>query len=207
MLLLGRGVTAEQIEQAALRYGMPLSPLELIDWIGANTMFEAGRVFWQSFPGRLHPSPILPALIKAKCFGRASGVGFYDYVDGVRSGNLSPRAVELIQKYQRELVSFTANEVIEMLAIPMWIEASMAMREGIAHSIEQFELAMHGGLGFNATESWLGFFDSLGSRVIHAAITRQSSITACMKAPQSLQVELLNHAPSVALSRFAQKKL
>ena len=55
MLLLCRGVSADRIEEAALRYGMPMSPLELIDWIGTRTMFDAGRVFWQSFP-ESHPS-------------------------------------------------------------------------------------------------------------------------------------------------------
>ncbi len=59
MLLLGRGITAEQLERAAIAYGMPMSPLELIDWIGTRTMFDAGRAFWQAFPRRFDPAPML----------------------------------------------------------------------------------------------------------------------------------------------------
>ena len=64
MLLLCRGVSAKRIEDAALAYGMPISPLELIDWIGTPTMFDAGRAFWQAFPERIDPAPILVAMIK-----------------------------------------------------------------------------------------------------------------------------------------------
>ena len=57
MLLLCR-CSARVIEKVAKQYGMPISPLELIDWIAPRTAFDAGRAFWRSF---LIHSPSLPA--------------------------------------------------------------------------------------------------------------------------------------------------
>ena len=134
MLLLGRGVSADRIERAALEYGMPMSPLELIDWIGTRTMFDAGRVYWQSFPERINPSPMLSALIKNKRFGRACGIGLYDYDHGLRSPQLSPVTLEYCERYRRGVMSIGDDEVMHLLSIPMWIEAAIAHRDGITKS-------------------------------------------------------------------------
>lgn len=202
MLLLGRGVSAEQIERAALSYGMPMSPLELIDWIGTRTMFDAGRVFWQSFPGRMDTSPILPALIKRKRPGRAGNRGLFDYCDGVRSKDLANETKELCEKYQRDVASLSDHQVILLLAVPMWIEAALAFRDGIARSTDQLDLAMRGGLGFRR-ESWLGFFDDTGSETMLSAIEAWSSRSASMRAPVALREALGEVCPSEALTRFA----
>ena len=205
MLLLQRGVTAERIEQAALRFGMPLSPLELIDWIGAKTMFQAGRVFWQSFPGRMNPSPILPGLIKANRFGRDFGGGFYDYHHEQRSDSLSPQAMQLTSKYQRASVPWSDEEIMHGLSIPMWIEAALAWRDGVVDSIEVFDHAMEGGLGFRTGRSWLGFFDALGSRTITRAIKRFREEVVSMRAPVELIRALEDHSPSAAITAWCDE--
>jgi 3-hydroxyacyl-CoA dehydrogenase len=203
MLLLGRGVTAGQIQRAALAYGMPMSPLELIDLIGTRTMFDAGRVYWQSFPSRLSPSPMLASLVKNKRLGRACDAGLYDYADGRRSDDLSPITLEFCEKYRRDEVSMGDDEVMRLLSIPMWIEAALAYRDGVASSPEQFNLAMSGGLGFQSAASWLDFFDSLGSQAILDTVARWSPVTACMKAPDRLLSLLAQSAPTAAMEQFA----
>jgi 3-hydroxyacyl-CoA dehydrogenase len=206
MLLLGMGVGAEQIERAAIAYGMPMSPLELIDLISTRTVFDAGRVFWQAFPGRIDPSPIAPALLKRKRMGRAEGGAFYDYSDDVRSEEVSPAAVEIVNRYLRDHVNLSDQEVIQLLSIPMWIEAALASRDGIASSPDQFETAMIGGLGFDSTKSWLDFFDSMGSPTILNATERWGSKTASMRLPDWI-AELLNQvSPTEVLERSLNVK-
>ena len=92
-----------------------------------------------------------------------------------------------------------------MLAIPMWIEAAIAMRDGVADSPEQFELAMRGGLGFESATTWLQFFESIGSQTIHDAITKWSIITPCMKAPAELLRRLDSASPAAAFESFARE--
>ena len=205
LLLLGHGVSAEQLERAALDYGMPMSPLELMDWIGTRTMFDAGRVFWQSFPSRFDPTPILPALVKAQRFGRTCGRGCYDYVNGNRSQTLSPQTQEICQRYQRgDAAELTDQEVMLLLAIPMWIEAAFAFRDQVAEPIEQFNLAISGGLGYQSTDTWLHFFDAIGSDTMLAAIEHFGPTTKALTASAALITALKNNEPTSAIREFAK---
>ena len=203
MLMLGRGVTAAQIERAALGFGMPMSPLELSDWIGTRTMFDAGRAYWQAFPSRFEPSPILPAMVKAKRFGRASGAGFYDYQGGERSPELSPMTQQICDRYQRNETTVTDQEAMFLLAIPMWIEAALTCQAGVVQECGQIDLAMSGGLGYRPSGSFLTFFHSLGSEQIANAIDAWCSDFRSMMAPAQLQAALRQLDPIATIERFA----
>lgn len=187
--LLCRGATEPQIARAARAYGMPLSPLELIDWIGIPTMYHAGKAFWSAFPQRIEPSPLIPALLKRKRLGRVALSGLYDYEGGdhcepIRSRQLSLEAMTLIESYQKDVREFTDGEVLELLSIPMWIEATLLLREGIADSLATVDLAMAGGLGYNSDVTWSGFFEELGLERINDAVARHSDQWKSMRIPQ-----------------------
>ncbi|GAA5505648.1 3-hydroxyacyl-CoA dehydrogenase family protein [Novipirellula caenicola] len=204
MLLLSQGATAEQIEQAALRFGMPLSPLELIDLIGSRTMFDAGRVYWQSFPTRIDPSPMLPAMIKKGRGGRFSGGGFYDYVDGVRSTTLAAAAMEIRDRYSRNTRVFGDDEVLDRLRLAMWIESALLLREGVAQTLEQVEIAMAGGLGYRPRGEWYASFDRIGSDVICRSIAAAAADSKSLQPPAELLELLSDHTPSESIVRFAR---
>ncbi len=205
LLLLCRGVTGDRIERAAREYGMPMSPLELIDYIGARTMFDAGRVFWQAFPNRLSPAPILSGLIKGKRLGRTAGSGLYDYSKGERSTDLAAETLELCERYRHQAQPFTDTELVELLSVPMWIEAALARRDGIAKDDETLNLAMRGGLGYEPNRNWLDFFDDMGSHRIISAVERWSPISASLTAPPELIGALREVAPTVAMKRFSDQ--
>lgn len=202
MLLLCRGVSAARIETTALDYGMPISPLELIDWIGAPTMFDAGRVFWQAFPGRIDPAPMLVAMIKKKRLGRAVSKGMYDYQDGQRELEVSPQTVEFSEQYCRQKIEFSDRQLMEIMTIPMWIEAALALRSGVVDSYERFDLAMQGGLGFKSSQPWHSFFDSIGSSAMLAAIEEWSALTKAMNAPNELCQLLATNTPTDAMIAY-----
>jgi hypothetical protein len=182
---------------------MPMSPLELIDWIGIRTMFDAGRVYWQSFPSRVDPSPMLSGMVKKKKFGRFAGGGFYDYEHGQRSQCLSPLAVELCETYRRNEISLSDDDVKHVLSITMWIEAAIAFRDRVATSHQQFDLAMRGGLGYQSGGTWLEYFDSIGSPKIVETIERYGPIAKSLQAPAELITALKHCSPTTAMDRFA----
>ncbi|MGI9472138.1 MAG: 3-hydroxyacyl-CoA dehydrogenase family protein [Rubripirellula sp.] len=204
MLMLCRGNSAEKIERAAKAYGMPMSPLELIDWIGTGTMFDAGRAYWQAFPSRLDPAPMLVAMVKKRRLGRAAGSGLYDYVDGQRSADLASQTIAFSESYRRVEMVLDQAEVMHVLSILMWIEAAIAYKEGIVASHQEFDLAMQGGLGYDPNRSWLAFFDELGSPLMLETIQCWSSITKAMVAPESLCRLLQENTPTDALIQFAR---
>lgn len=180
LLLLCRGIEEGRIERAALAYGMPLSPLELIDWIGAPTMFNAGRAFWQAFPHRIDASPLVPALVKAGRIGRAVDAGLYDYNAGARSQSLAEETRSLVERYSVEPLEINDGDLLLLLSIPMWIEAQSLLAEGVVDSINSIDVAMVGGLGFDSNESWSSFFAELGEERINGAIETWSPVFRSM---------------------------
>lgn len=184
LLLLCRGATESQLERAALAYGMPMSPLELIDWIGAPTMFHAGRAFANAYPQRINPSPMVPGLVKKKRLGRAAGAGMYDYAGGVRSQSLAAETQALVEMYRTGNQAFADGDVLLLLSIPMWIEATSLIESGIAESMNVVDLAMAGGLGFTGHVCWSAFFSELGEQQIDSAIDRWKDAYRSMNRPQ-----------------------
>ena len=208
LLLLSRGVSHEQIEQAAIAYGMPMSPLELIDYIGTRTMFSAGRCFYQAFPDRLDPSLIVPRLVKKKQVGREGGAGLYAYENGVRSDSLGAMAAQIVAEYSTQPVEVNHQDIVHLLAVPMWIEAALAFRDGVTDKLSDFDLAMRGGLGYQSDlgscpGSWLGYFDTIESSALINAIEKWNSVFKSMQAPPDLLRLLKTCSASAAIERYA----
>lgn len=191
--LLCQGATAQQIEDAAKSFGMPLSPLELVDLIGTRTAYDGGGTYWQAFPKRMKPSPLLPALVKKKLHGQHGGVGFYRYHEGHRSSDLSIESKQLVDRYRRDVVGRSTAEIESCLAVSMWIEAACLLRDGIVDDTQTIDVAMAGGLGYGTQEVAAGrsqirfsdYFERLGGDRIQE-ICRQSS--ALLRPPEWLML-------------------
>lgn len=164
--LLCQGVSAEQLERVAKGFGMPLSPLELVDWIGPRTAFDAGRVYWQAFPGRLDPAPLLPGMVKAKLSGRGGGLGFYRYEQGRRSERLSGEALAVVERYERDRRDWNDEQVRGQLFLPMLIEAHLILASGVVATISEIDTAMRGGLGFRSPAGFFAEFRRWGTAQI-----------------------------------------
>lgn len=207
-LLLERGISATQLADAADRFGMPLSPLALVDAIGIRTAFDSGRIFWQSFPERLDPAPILPGMIKAGRLGRSFGGGFFGASNGSKDvGNLHPAAEAVIAKYQRDHQSWSGAELTQILAIPMWIEAAEVLATGVVDDFESVELAMRCGLGFQNTSGFFGFFDYMGIDTLRHHLIDTSKLFRGLRANGSLVAALdASSTASEALRRYMRRE-
>ena len=92
-----------------------------------------------------------------------------------------------------------------LLAVPMWIEATLARLDGVIHSTSELDLAMRGGLGFESELSWSTFFDRIGSRSILKAIDKWASLTPAMDAPQFVMNRLRSMSPSQVIDLGRQR--
>lgn len=198
MLLLGAGANHREIRRAATEFGMPFSPLELVDWIGARTAFDAGRAFWQAFPHRIDPAPVLPGMIKAGLRGRFWGCGFYDY-DPINGEMISPDALsaaaqDVVDRYRRGERSWTPVEIYHQLTLPMLIEAACLLSERVVDSPEAIEAAMRGGLGFRGEQGFFETFDRGGAAAVAAQLELLGVQSKALQAPPELLEALHHHA-------------
>ena len=150
--MLGEGIPAPSIEQAALQAGYPTGPLALFDEVSltlARPIREASREAaaaegWD-FPE--HPSyPVIDKMVvEFDRGGRAAGAGFYDYTDGKRVGlwsglgetwqNVDPQDVDLTELQERML----------------FVEAIDSVRcfdEGVLRNVPDANIGSIFGIGF-----------------------------------------------------------
>ena len=64
----------------------PMGPLHLADFIGLDVCLSILKVMHQGFGGKKYtPCPLLIEMVKSGKLGVKSGVGFYDYTEGLRN--------------------------------------------------------------------------------------------------------------------------
>ncbi len=148
--LLHDGHTPQEVDAAAVEYGMPLGPLALYDLVGLDTAFYAGRTMFEAWPDRVRASPLLPALIKKGRLGRKNGKGFYAYREATSEPAVDPAATELLQKYIRREDRLNSQQLQDRLLLPMLFEACRVLEEGRVHDGRDIDLGVIFGLGFPA---------------------------------------------------------
>jgi 3-hydroxyacyl-CoA dehydrogenase/enoyl-CoA hydratase/3-hydroxybutyryl-CoA epimerase/3-hydroxyacyl-CoA dehydrogenase/enoyl-CoA hydratase/3-hydroxybutyryl-CoA epimerase/enoyl-CoA isomerase len=161
--LASEGVRLEDIEAAAIDFGMPMGPLELYDMVGIDTALFAGRVIWSAFADRVQASPILPALLKAGRLGQKSGAGFFRYpapgAAGPNSGRQpDPALAAVIGDYLSPPRSAASSEIVDRLLFPMLFEAARAMEDGIVDDPRAIDFGVMHGLGFPPFRGGLMFW-------------------------------------------------
>jgi 3-hydroxyacyl-CoA dehydrogenase / enoyl-CoA hydratase / 3-hydroxybutyryl-CoA epimerase len=114
MFALQDGIPIETIDEAALRYGMPMGPVELADVVGLDVCKHVGEIVSTALNKQKPDTSRLDALIAAKKLGRKTGEGFYVWKDGkaVKSG--AP-ASEPPHDLEDRLVLALANECAAVL--------------------------------------------------------------------------------------------
>src|SRR6184192_1571407 len=87
--LFENGVEAEKIDNALLKWGMPMGPLRLIDEIGIDVSVDIAATLEKAYGRRDRAPAILKSMRESKLLGRKSGSGFYKYEGREQSPNES----------------------------------------------------------------------------------------------------------------------
>ena len=126
------GTSADKIDEALVRFGMPMGPIELADQVGLDVCRDVGLVLGM-------PEAAATALeekLAAGALGRKTGSGFYDW-DGKKA--VRPRA------------SYDAQELealAETLLAPMVEKCRTAVSEGIVANRDDADFGCIMGIGF-----------------------------------------------------------
>jgi 3-hydroxyacyl-CoA dehydrogenase / enoyl-CoA hydratase / 3-hydroxybutyryl-CoA epimerase len=133
LFALEAGIPAEVIDAAAVRFGMPMGPIELTDVVGLDVSLHVGRVLSEAF-GREIPK-ILIKLVEQKKLGRKSGEGFYRWQDGKAQKNAADS-------------SAAPADLEDRLILPLLNEAVAVIREGTVQDADLLDAGAVFATGF-----------------------------------------------------------
>ncbi len=173
LAMLDEGVPPQRIETAALRFGMPMGPIRIMDEIGLDVTLHAGWVLNQAFPERAYQSEILLKLIDAGRLGRKTGLGFMRYPTNVSWENEGEFDGNLIAFLPPERDEFDGDEIARRLFLPMFCEAVRAVEENVVRNPWEADLAVVLGLGFPGNRGGLFYWaESLGLEFVLDSLRR-----------------------------------
>ncbi len=141
--LYDEGYSIDQIDSAALRFGMPMGPFHLLDVIGLDTAAKVARVIATAFP-HMVVLPMIDDMVAQGLLGQKKGRGFYHY--NSRGDKLALNTE--FQKDSRDEGEPTEALLQDRLILPMVTEAVMALEEGVISSARDCDIGLIYGIGF-----------------------------------------------------------
>ncbi|MEU6577301.1 3-hydroxyacyl-CoA dehydrogenase NAD-binding domain-containing protein [Streptomyces sp. NPDC046805] len=154
--MVGEGIAPASIEQAAAQAGYPAKVLSLMDELTltlTRKVNEENRRAAETAGGTWEATPAHAVIVRMidefGRTGRSGGAGFYDYVDGKRTG-LWPGLREHFAKPDVE-VSF--EDIKERLLFSEALDAVRCLEEGVLTSIADANVGSMLGIGF---PGWTG---------------------------------------------------
>ncbi|TXT35731.1 MAG: 3-hydroxyacyl-CoA dehydrogenase [Planctomycetota bacterium] len=147
VLLLQEGASMDDIDKAATKFGMPMGPITLSDLVGLDTAYYAGQVVSTAYADRAKPTPILGELVKAGRLGNKSGSGFRK-LNKKGKPESDPDFAPFLEKHRTDSRAFTLDEITDRLFLPMLLEATRVLEEGIVAAPHHVDMGLILGIGF-----------------------------------------------------------
>ena len=134
MHLVQEGVGLADIDEAAMAFGMPVGPVELVDNVGLDVVLHVAEVLGAETEGPVAEQ--LRKMVDSGKLGRKSGQGFYDWSDGKaakppRDSSTVPADIEdrLVLAMVNEAVSCLTDAVV---SDPDLLDAGVIFGTGFA---------------------------------------------------------------------------
>ncbi len=176
LVLLEEGAGPRALDKAATAFGMPMGPITLNDLVGLDTSLYAGRVVNTAFADRAKSSRLLEELVAAGRLGQKSGAGFYSYAKGARPSE-DPAFTALLERCRTGHRDISPEELTDRLFLPMLVEASRVLMEGIVREPGDVDMGLILGIGFPAYRGGiLRWADALGLGKVLERLKRYESL-------------------------------
>lgn len=134
MTMFETGIPGPVIDKAAVKFGMPMGPIELADAVGLDVCLAVAKELSQYF-GNPIPEKLEKMVAKDE-LGRKSGKGFYVYKNG------KPIKEKILIDYK------SPNDLIDRLINPMIETAEKCLQEHVVADADLVDAGMVFGAGF-----------------------------------------------------------
>ncbi|MCM2279798.1 MAG: fatty acid oxidation complex subunit alpha FadB [Oligoflexia bacterium] len=180
--LVADGVDFQRIDKVMERFGWPMGPAYLFDVVGIDTAHHATAVMARAYPDRMAPEgrTAVDAMFEARRFGQKNGVGFYKYAPdkkGAPKKEPDPAAYEILKPLVKGRADVTDEQIVERMMLPMLIECSRCLEDGIVASPIEVDMGLVYGLGFPPFRGGaLRYADSVGLANLCATAAKYGSL-------------------------------
>lgn len=143
--LLEAGVSIQDIDQAALNFGMPMGPCRLMDEVGLDVCEKVGKIMEAGLGTRAKAAALSTRLTQTGALGRKNNKGFFLYDEKGKVAGRNPEIEALLPTK-----SLTIDEtLLQMrLFLPMINEAAYCLADKIIDKASVVDLGMIYGTGF-----------------------------------------------------------
>ncbi|MBI2064984.1 MAG: acetyl-CoA C-acyltransferase [Candidatus Yanofskybacteria bacterium] len=138
-LLTETNLTVQEIDDIASKFGWPMGPFQLLDYIGIDVAAEVAEICHQGYGERATPAPLMHRLVELGRLGQKTGVGFY-------SREHEPLASIIDREFPEREPSFV-NDGFRRMMLGMANEAFLCLEENIS-SADEIETGCLYGIGF-----------------------------------------------------------
>ena len=182
--LVNDGVDYRRIDRVMEHFGWPMGPAYLLDVVGIDTARHADAVMAAAYPERMAYAgrTAIQAMFERQRFGQKNGKGFYAYAPdkkGVPKKLADPEAEALLGALaERDSgAGITDQDIVDRMMLPMIIESSRCLEEGIVGSAAEVDIGLVYGLGFPPFRGGaLRYADAVGLAAICQAAERQRAL-------------------------------
>jgi 3-hydroxyacyl-CoA dehydrogenase/enoyl-CoA hydratase/3-hydroxybutyryl-CoA epimerase len=143
--LLEEGVSVEELDEAALNFGMPMGPCRLMDEIGLDVCVKVGKIMHEGLGERALPCSLSGKFYEKKMLGKKNGKGFYLYDD---KGKVTGKNPEVSQLLPAQSIKKNELEIQMRLFLPMVNETAYIFADKIVDKASTVDIGMIYGVGF-----------------------------------------------------------
>ena len=150
LAMLGEGVVPASIEHAGSQAGYPAPPLQLSDELNLELMHKiavASRKGVEDAGGKYEPHPaeaVVEKMIELERPSRLKGAGFYEYVDGKRTGLWSG----LKDAFNSGSTELPLQDMVDRMLFAEALETQKCLDEGVLTSTADANIGSIMGIGF-----------------------------------------------------------
>ncbi|MEK6743209.1 MAG: 3-hydroxyacyl-CoA dehydrogenase NAD-binding domain-containing protein [Nitrospirota bacterium] len=166
LAMLEEGSGIDEIDQALLRFGMPMGAFILLDEIGIDISHKVSGILHLGLGARIKQSQLLEDLYKEGYLGKKNGKGFYLYSGGKR-GKQNPLVAAMAGKRGGARRPVPEQEIVERAVFLMIKEAALCLEDKIIDRVDHLDAALIFGIGFPPFRGGLmRYAEKLGAKYI-----------------------------------------
>ncbi|MEM7020497.1 MAG: 3-hydroxyacyl-CoA dehydrogenase family protein, partial [Pseudomonadota bacterium] len=167
-----QGALPSQVDQALVRFGMPMGPFQMADMVGLDLGWRAAKMRGEGIDDQPDSGKIPFQLCEMERFGQKNGKGFYLYEEGSRVPRPDPEVEALIISMSKEMGynrrEIDDDEVLKRIVYALVNIGAQLLDDKIALRPGDIDIVYINGYGFPAYRGGpMHYADEIGVKNVY----------------------------------------